>query len=52
MGRLERVRQLQQSATNYSATSGLDDVAFVNPDQSRVLVAYNNSSAAIPFAVR
>lgn len=32
-------------------TSGLDDVAFRNPDGSEVLVAYDNSSAPIPFAV-
>jgi len=33
------------------ASSGLDDAAFVNPDGSRVLLAYNNSGAAITFAV-
>jgi glucosylceramidase len=32
-------------------TPGLDDVAFKNPDGSIVLVAYNNSSAPVPFAV-
>src|SRR5581483_1285645 len=32
-------------------SSGLDDVAFINPDGSKMLVAYNNSSAAISFAV-
>lgn len=41
----------QHSPTNYGVTSGLDDVALLNPDGSRVLVAYNNSSAAIRFAV-
>lgn len=45
------VTYYQQSHTNYGATAGLDDVAFVNPDGSRVLVAYNNSSARIRFAV-
>jgi glucosylceramidase len=48
-----------QSAVTYgvnssdfeTATSGLDDVAFVNPDGSKVLIAYNNSSAPIAFAV-
>jgi glucosylceramidase len=30
---------------------GLDDVAFRNPDGTIVLVAYNNSAAAIRFAV-
>jgi glucosylceramidase len=34
-----------------TATSGLDDVAFQNPDGSKVLVAYNNSRAPITFAV-
>ncbi|MGH2870355.1 MAG: glycoside hydrolase family 30 protein [Solirubrobacteraceae bacterium] len=33
-------------------TPGLDDVAFVNPDGSRVLFVYNNSPKAISFAVR
>jgi glucosylceramidase len=32
-------------------TPGLDDVAFRNPDGSLVLVAYNNSTSAIRFAV-
>ncbi len=31
---------------------GLDDVAFVNPDGSEVLIAYNNSMAPIAFAVQ
>ena len=30
---------------------GLDDVAFVNPDGSRVLLVYNNATATAPFAV-
>jgi glucosylceramidase len=30
---------------------GLDDVAFRNPDGSKVLLAYNNSPAPITFAV-
>jgi glucosylceramidase len=33
------------------ASSGLDDVAFHNPDGSRVLVVYNNSTATKRFAV-
>jgi glucosylceramidase len=37
--------------TRSLATAGLDDVAFQNPDGSRVLVAYNNSSAPIAFGV-
>ena len=32
-------------------TPGLDDVAFINPDGSKVLVAYNNSGRPITFAV-
>ena len=34
-----------------SITAGLDDVAFLNPDGSQVLIAYNNSSQPISFAV-
>jgi glucosylceramidase len=34
-----------------TVSSGLDCVAFLNPDGSKVLVAYNNSSARIPFGV-
>jgi glucosylceramidase len=34
-----------------TVSSGLDDVAFLNPDGSKVLVAYNNSTAPISFAV-
>jgi glucosylceramidase len=32
-------------------TAGLDDVAFVNPDGSRVLLAYDNSAHPISFVV-
>jgi glucosylceramidase len=34
-----------------TVSSGLDDVAFLNPDGSKVLIAYNSSTAAISFAV-
>jgi glucosylceramidase len=34
-----------------TVTQGLDDVAFLNPDGSKVLVAYNNSPAPISFDV-
>jgi glucosylceramidase len=34
-----------------TVTSGLDDVAFLNPDGSKVLIAYNNSTTPIAFAV-
>jgi len=33
-----------------TVSSGLDDVAFLNPDGSKVLVAYNNSTTPISFA--
>ena len=32
-------------------TTSLDDVAFVDPDGDRVLIAYNNSPASIAFGV-
>jgi len=32
-------------------TRGLDDVAFLDPDGTRVLIAYNHSSAPIDFGV-
>jgi glucosylceramidase len=33
------------------ATPGLDDVAFLNPDGSKVLIAYDNSAARMRFGV-
>ncbi len=33
------------------ATAGLDDVAFENPDASKVLLAYNGGSQPAPFAI-
>jgi O-glycosyl hydrolase len=40
------------NASNIETVSpGLDDVAFSNPDGSKVLVAYNNSTAPISFGV-
>jgi glucosylceramidase len=36
----------------YGVSAGLDDVAFLNPDGSRVLVAYDNASSAARFAVQ
>ncbi len=35
----------------YGVTPGLDDVAFLNPDSSKVLVAYNTSPRRIRFGV-
>jgi glucosylceramidase len=41
-----------QSASRVETiTPGLDDVAFSNPDGSKVLIAYNNSRAPISFDV-
>jgi glucosylceramidase len=37
---------------SYGISAGLDDVAFLNPDGSRVLIAYDNSSAPVRFAVQ
>jgi glucosylceramidase len=37
--------------TRYHVSAGLDNVAFLNPDGSRVLVAYDNSSHPITFGV-
>ena len=45
------VSYYQTNPDNYGASPGLDDVAFVNPDGSRVLVAYNNSTSPIRFGV-
>ena len=36
---------------SYGVTSGLDNVAVENPDGSKVLVAYDNSSQPIRFQV-
>ena len=35
----------------WGASPGLDDVAFVNPDGTRVLVVYNNSTIPVQFGV-
>jgi O-glycosyl hydrolase len=40
------------SSNILTVTAGLDDVAFLNPDGSKVLVAYNNSAAPISFGVQ
>jgi glucosylceramidase len=40
----------QQHSGNW-ATAGLDNIAFRNPDGSRVLVVYNNASRTSQFAV-
>jgi glucosylceramidase len=45
------VRYYHTSAGVNGATEGLDDAAFLNPDGSRVVLAYNNSPAPITFGV-
>jgi glucosylceramidase len=45
------VSYVHPTKTRSMATPGLDDVAFENPDGSRVLVAYNGSRAPITFGV-
>jgi glucosylceramidase len=45
------VDYFERSPHHFGTTSGLDDVAFVNPDGSRMLVAYNNSTHSVRFAV-
>jgi glucosylceramidase len=45
------VSDFRTSSGTYGATPGLDDVAFLNPDGTTVLVAYNNSGSWIRFAV-
>ena len=39
------------SSGGYGVTPGLDDVAFLDPDGSRVVVAYNTASIPIKFGV-
>ena len=39
------------SANSATVSGGLDDVAFLNPDGTKVLVAHNNSTLGIPFGV-
>jgi glucosylceramidase len=38
-------------SNTFTVSAGLDDVAFLNPDGSKVLVAYNSSTTPISFAV-
>jgi glucosylceramidase len=45
------VSYYEASPHHFRASPGLDDVAFVNPDGTRVLVAYNNSTSPTRFGV-
>jgi glucosylceramidase len=45
------VKDYRTGAGAYGVTPGLDDVAFLNPDRSKVLVVYNQSQVRRRFAV-
>jgi glucosylceramidase len=47
-----RIFSTRLVSDRYGVTAGVDDVAFVNPDGSKVLVAYNNRARAATLAVR
>jgi glucosylceramidase len=51
--RIDTPRWVQdyRNASGYHVSGGLDNVAFLNPDGSRVLVAYNHSAQPITFGV-
>jgi glucosylceramidase len=46
------VSDFRTARGGYGVTPGLDDVAFLNPDGSRVLVVYDNAGTRRRFAVR
>jgi glucosylceramidase len=46
------VSYAQTGPNTYAVSPGLDDVAFLNPDGTHVLIAYNTSTSPIRFAVR
>jgi glucosylceramidase len=45
------VSDFRTATGTYGVTPGLDDVAFRNPDGTKVLVVYNNSAQRRPFSV-
>jgi glucosylceramidase len=47
-----RIFSTRQVSDGYGITRGVDNVAFVNPDGSKVLVAYNNRVRAARLAVK
>jgi glucosylceramidase len=51
--RIDTPRWVQdyRNASGYHVSAGLDNVAFLNPNGSRVLVAYNHSAEPITFGV-
>ena len=44
--------RLSHDGYGYGVTPGVDDVAFVNPDGSKVLVAYNNRGRRASLAIK
>lgn len=46
-----RIFSTRLVSDGYGVTRGVDDVAFVNPDGSKVLVAYNNRGRAAKLAI-
>jgi glucosylceramidase len=46
-----RIFSTRLVSDGYGVTPGVDDVAFVNHDGSKVLVAYNNAATSQPFAI-
>lgn len=46
------VNDFRNPGGGYGVTPGLDDVAFLNPDGTRVLVVYDNAGARARFVVR
>jgi glucosylceramidase len=45
------VSYYQTTPNAYAVSAGLDDVAFLNPDGTHVLIAYNTATSPIRFAV-
>jgi glucosylceramidase len=46
------VKDFRNPSGGYGVTPGLDDVAFLNPDGTRVLVVYDDAGARARFVVR
>ena len=40
-----------QTATTYGVTPGVDNVAFLNPDGTKVAIVYNHSTTRRAFAI-
>jgi glucosylceramidase len=46
-----RIFSTRLVSDGYGVTQGVDDVAFVNPDGSKALVAYNNQARRARLAI-